>query len=500
MEKDTIAAISTPIGSGGIGIIKISGKSSLSIANSIFKPSSNKSLNISTTSVPQKPMHALFFKDSLVNELATNTTPFDRVFNFGCLGEIQSHRLYHGNIINPDNKKPVDEVLLSVMKAPHSYTKEDVVEINVHSGLIVLRTILDLVLSNGARLAEPGEFTKRAFLNGRIDLTQAEAVIDLINAKSTRALEIANTQSTGGLRVYIQDIIKALTGILVKIDAAIDFPEDVGVLDTKTVISTLESDVINTLKNLIAGYEQGHVLRDGLRLVIIGRPNVGKSSLMNKLLKKEHSIVTSVPGTTRDVLEESLMISGIHTIITDTAGLHDSNDPVEMIGMKKTREKIEGADVILFMVDAVTPFIKEDYEIYKILKERPVILVINKIDKVSNEFDIKTKDEFEMLPVARISALYNTGIDPLKETIKKIFENITNYYSGDIIPNIRQKRALEKSLESVQLFIHGLHAGVPFELVYIDLKDAIESLKEVLGLNIKEDLLDQIFNQFCIGK
>ncbi|MFH1974753.1 MAG: tRNA uridine-5-carboxymethylaminomethyl(34) synthesis GTPase MnmE [Pseudomonadota bacterium] len=499
MENDTIAAVATPIGSGGIGIIKISGKNALSIATSIFKRSSNRSRNIST-SESKKRAHSPLASEVLASEFATGPIPFSHSFLPACGEELQSHRLYHGNIINPENEKPIDEVLLSLMKAPHSYTKEDVVEINVHSGLVVLRTILDLVLSKGARLAEPGEFTKRAFLNGRIDLTQAEAVIDLINAKSGKALEIANAQAGGDLRVYIQDIIKALTDILIKIDAAIDFPEDVGIVDSKTAICTIERDILTTLKKLITDYDEGHVLREGLRVVIAGRPNVGKSSLMNQLLKKEHAIVTPVPGTTRDILEETLILSGIQTIITDTAGLHDSDDPVEMIGMKKTREKIEGSDIILFMIDAVTPFIKTDYEIYEIIKEKLVILVINKIDLVSDAFDIKTNDELKMLPVARISALYNIGIDSLKKTIKNIFINKTNNISIDIIPNIRQKMALEKSIDSVELFVNGLQSGLPFELVSIDLKDAIESLKEVLGLKIKDDILDQIFSRFCIGK
>ncbi len=499
MENDTIAAISTPIGFGGIGIIKISGKKALSIATSIFKRSSNKSRKISTSVSKQLPNSPLLTA-GLANELETESIPFGRNFHPACGGELQSHRLYHGNIINPENAKTIDEVLLSVMKAPHSYTKEDVVEINVHSGIVVLKTILDLVLSKGARLAEPGEFTKRAFLNGRIDLTQAEAVIDLINAKSGKALEIANAKAGGDLRFYIQDIIKALTEILIKIDAAIDFPEDVEILDLTTAIYTVERDIIQALKKLIADYDEGHILREGLRVVIAGRPNVGKSSLMNQLLKKDHAIVTSVPGTTRDILEETLIVSGIHTIITDTAGLHDSDDPVEMIGMKKTREKIKEADVILFMVDAVTAFKKTDYEIYESIKEIPAILVINKIDLVSEDCDIKINDEIKMLPVARISALYNIGIDSLKEKIKNIFKNKTNHYSFDIIPNMRQKIALDKSIYSVELFVNGLQSGLPFEIVSIDLKDAIESLKEVLGLKIKEDILDQIFSRFCIGK
>jgi len=499
MENDTIAAISTPIGSGGIGIIKMSGKNALSIATSIFKRSSNRIRNIST-SVPKQRAHFPLPSEGVTGELEKDSISLGHTFHKACGQELQSHLLYHGNIINPDNEKQIDEVLLSVMKAPHSYTKEDVVEINVHSGLVVLRTILDLVLSKGARLAKPGEFTKRAFLNGRIDLTQAEAVIDLINAKSRKALEIANAQAEGNLRFYIQDIIKALTDILIKIDAAIDFPEDVEIVDLKTVICTIERNIIQTLKKLVAGYDDGHVLREGLRIVIAGSPNVGKSSLMNQLLKKEHAIVTSFPGTTRDILEENLIVSGIHAVITDTAGLHDSDDPVEMIGMKKTREKIKEADIILFMIDAVTPFIKTDYEIYESIKGRPLILVINKIDLVSKDFEVKTTDELKMLPVARISALYNTGIDYLKEQIKNIFINKTGHYSSDIIPNIRQKMALEKSINSVELFVNGLKSGLSFEIVSIDLRDAIESLREVIGLKIKDDILDQIFSRFCIGK
>lgn len=499
MENDTIVAISTPIGSGGIGIIKISGKNALSIATSIFKRSSHRIRN-TETSVPKQRAHSPLPIEGLASELEKDSISSGLTFCTACDEELQSHLLYHGNIINPENEKPIDEVLLSVMKAPHSYTREDVVEINVHSGLVVLRTIIDLVLSKGARLAEPGEFTKRAFLNGRIDLTQAEAVIDLINAKSSKALEIANSQAGGELRFYMQNIIKTLTEILVKIDAAIDFPDDVEILDINTAICTIERDIIKTLKKLIADYDEGHVLREGLRVVIAGRPNVGKSSLMNQLLKKEHAIVTSFPGTTRDILEETLIISGIHTIITDTAGLHDSDDPVEMIGMKKTREKIKDADIILFMVDAVTPFIKADYDIYESIKGRPLILVINKIDLVSENCEIKTIDELKMLPVARISALYNIGMDSLKEKIKNIFKNKTSFYSSNVIPNVRQKKALEKSIDSVELFVNGLQSGLSFEVVSIDLKDAIESLREVIGLKIKDDILDQIFGQFCIGK
>ncbi len=476
MVNDTIAAIATPAGNGGIGIIKISGKNAISIATSIFKRSSEKVRNTSTD-VPTQHKYSVLIAE-----------------------EIKSHRLYYGYIIDPKNEKPIDEVLMSVMKAPHSYTKEDIVEINVHSGRVILRTILDLVLSNGARLADPGEFTKRAFLNGRIDLTQAEAVMDLINAKNRKALEVANVQAGGELYLYIQKIIKALTDILVEIEASIDFPDEIGSLDLKTMNYTIGKEIIQTLKSLIEGYDQGHVLREGLKVVIVGRPNVGKSSLMNQLLKKDHAIVTSVPGTTRDILEETLIVSGIHTIITDTAGLCESNDPVETIGIKKTREKIKEADLVLFMVDAVAPFIKSDFEIYENIKGKSVILVINKIDLSSEDNGVETTDEFKMLPVVKISALYNIGINSLKEMIKEIFNKKTDYYSNDIIPNIRQKIALENSIKSIYMFLNGLQSGLPLEMISIDLKEAIEFLKEAVGLKINEDVLDHIFSRFCIGK
>jgi tRNA modification GTPase len=501
MEYDTIAAIATPAGSGGIGIIKISGINAISIATSIFKRSSKRTPHFFGSNEHHQSLEFPLYTEKYT-DLSERRAPVssDRVLKFDNGETIQSHRLYHGKVINPKNKKPVDDVLLSVMISPDSYTREDVVEINAHSGPLVLRTIMDIVLSEGARLAETGEFTKRAFLNGRIDLTQAEAVIDLINAKSQKALQIANVQADGEMRLYLQNIINLLTDILVKIEAAIDFPEEAEILDLKDNICAIENDIIKKLKELVADYENGHVLRDGLRIVITGRPNVGKSSLMNRLLKKDHAIVTSVPGTTRDVLEETLIVSGIHTIITDTAGLHDSDDPVEIIGIKKARDKIKKADIVLFMVDAQSPFIKTDYEIYESIKDKDVIVVINKIDLVSEDFSTAEIYGLEKLPVVKISARYNIGIDSLKEMINNIFKNKTDLYSGEIIPNLRQKTALDNSIKSVYSFINGLQSGLPFDILCIDLKDSIDYLKDVIGLNIKEDILDHIFSRFCVGK
>ncbi|RPH48742.1 MAG: tRNA uridine-5-carboxymethylaminomethyl(34) synthesis GTPase MnmE [Desulfobacteraceae bacterium] len=467
MENDTIAAISTPIGSGGIGIIKISGKKALPIVSSIFRRSSAR-------------------------DRCNRTIPSNIIK--------ESHKLYHGYIYDPDNGKTLDEVLVSVMLSPHSYTREDVVEINVHSGIVVLRTVLDLIIRNGARLALPGEFTKRAFINGRMDLTQAEAVIDIINVKSRKALEILNTQAAGTLGLCVESILRILNGILVKIEAAIDFPEDVDALNHDSEAEIIENKVIGKLNELIAGYEEGHLFREGIRIAIAGRPNVGKSSLMNRLLKVERSIVTSIPGTTRDAIEETLIISGIPTIISDTAGLHDTTDPVETLGIKKTRELIKNADIILFMTDAFSPLSEADIRIYETIKDKQVVIVINKIDLIPANRDILIGDDFKRLLCVKISALHDIGIEFLKEKIKEIFLDKIDYNSIAIVPNMRQKIAVEKALEKIVLVIRGLKSGFPYEMISIDLGEAIDYLNEVIGKNVKTDILDKIFSQFCIGK
>lgn len=471
MECDTIAAIATPIGSGGIGIIKISGKDACSIAASIFQRSCDPP-----------------------DELQDRKPPL--------FSSLTSHRLYHGHIVDRANGKVLDEVLVSKMVAPRTYTREDVVEINSHSGHVVLGSILDLVLKSGARLAEPGEFTKRAYLNGRIDLTQAEAVIDIINSRTEKSLEIATSQLKGGLKSTIESIRGILLDILTEAEAAIDFPEDVGeIINAEEVIEVLEKRVVEDLKKLVDQYENERFLRDGLKMAVIGRPNVGKSSLMNRLIQEDRVIVTPIPGTTRDLIEETLNIHGIPVVIADTAGLHDTDDPVEIIGIEKTQKYINGSDLILFMMDASDPLTGEDIKIYETVKHKRMIMVINKIDLVEDGFELAIPDTWGKIPSAKISALYGRGLTTLKELIAKL---ATGEYRLEvrnrIVPNLRHKIALEKSLQLVVAAAKEIRNGTPFELITIDIQETIDSLGEIIGVSAREDVIDQIFSRFCIGK
>jgi tRNA modification GTPase len=472
MEYDTIAAIATPIGSGGIGIIKISGKDAFLIAETIFKRS-----------------HAS----------KGDGRPEGDVRSFS----LKSHRIYHGHIVNPDTGKMLDEVLLSAMKAPMTYTREDIIEINTHSGYIVMGSILDLVLQKGARLADPGEFTKRAYLSGRIDLTQAEAVIDIITSRTEKSLEIATSQIRGDLKNRIESMRHSLMDILTQVEAAIDFPEDVGdVIDVKSMHQILDKAVIDELSGLVAQYEHAHFLRDGLKMIVVGRPNVGKSSLMNRLIQDDRVIVTSIPGTTRDLIEETLSIRGIPVIIADSAGLHETKDPVEVIGIGKTKEYIHASDLILFMIDASDPFTIEDQEIYKtIIGDKRIILVINKIDLVGYNFNFEIPQTWERIPNVKISALYGNGLSSLKDLIAKLaIGDHQPEVQNRIIPNLRHKIALEKSLEFVVSASEELCKGTSYELIAIDIKETLDKLGEIIGAVAKEDVIDQIFSRFCIGK
>jgi len=283
-------------------------------------------------------------------------------------------------------------------------------------------------------------------------------------------------------------------------EAAIDFPEEVEFLDPFKEAAIIENEIISKLNELITGYDEGHVFREGVRIAIAGRPNVGKSSLLNRLLKTERAIVTSVPGTTRDAIEETLVIAGVPAVISDTAGLHETTDPVETLGIKKTRELIQGADIILFMTDAVSPFNESDRRIYESIKDKQVVLVINKIDLVQENREILLDDDLKRLPCVKISALYDIGIDSLKEKVKNMLINKFDYDTVAIVPNLRQKIAVEKALENVFSVLKGLKSGLPYEMISIDLGEAVDSLNEVIGKNIKADILDQIFSRFCIGK
>ncbi|MBW2569363.1 MAG: tRNA uridine-5-carboxymethylaminomethyl(34) synthesis GTPase MnmE [Deltaproteobacteria bacterium] len=468
MKSSTIAAIATPIGCGGVGIIKISGPNALSIAAHIFR----------------KPG----FKQEKL----------DVVNNFS----FKTHRLYYGHIVDPENGRVLDEVVLAVMKAPGSYTREDVVEIQAHSGYAVLSAILLLVLKQGVRPAEPGEFTKRAYINGRIDLTQAEAVVDIINAKTDQALEIATSQIKGDMKIMVEAIRDVLVNIMTRVNAAIDFSDDVGkTVDVDSAIEVLQSEVVARLKELIEQYDNAHVLRDGVNLVIVGRPNVGKSSLMNSLIKKDRAIVTCVPGTTRDLIEESLNVRGIPVVITDTAGLHKTDDPVEVIGIKKAYEHTSGCDLVLFMVDASCSLTSEDIAIFEKINNKKTILVINKSDLVGEKFAMDIPSDWVGVPHVTISARYKHGIETLKDLVAKIVLSEQGVDIADkIIPNLRHKIALDRSLESVSSAVEGFQADVPFELIAIDIQGSIDSLGEITGVAAKEEILDKIFSRFCIGK
>ena len=471
MDTDTIAAVATPVGSGGIGIIKISGPGALKIAESVFQKSATSS----------------------EASLAAGPPSFTA---------LQSHRLYHGHIVDTAKERVLDEVLLAAMLAPHTYTKEDVVEINTHSGHIVLAAVLELVLKKGARLAAPGEFTKRAYLNGRIDLTQAEAVIDIITSRTDKSLAIAASQIKGDLKARVESIRDVLFDILTETEALIDFPEDVGdIVDLGSAVSALQDKVVAPLQKLIQQYENAHVFRDGLKMAVVGKPNVGKSSLLNRLIQNDRAIVTPFPGTTRDLIEETLNIHGIPVIIADTAGLHETDDPVEVIGIQKTQEYISGSDLILFMVDASELLTSEDHKIYEAITDKRQILVVNKTDLVQEGHELYLPETWQQTPRVKISALYGQGLDALKHLIAKVSIGEYQLETGHtIIPNLRHKFALERSLQLTISAAEEIQKQTPFELIAIDVQEALDSLGEIIGLTTREDVIDQIFSRFCIGK
>ena len=475
MDNSTIAAIATPGGRGGIGIIKLSGPKAVMIAAAVFSCAEKQPLSSPGKFVaPEDPSGNGF----------------------------QSHRLNYGHIVDPASGRIVDEVLLSVMKAPRSYTREDVIEINAHGGQVALNTILELVLKHGARLAEPGEFTQRAFLNGRIDLTQAEAVIDIINARTDKSLQVASAQVDGKLRSSVEQIREYLIEFLIRTEAAIDFPDDVeDIAQPQRAVSEIEARIINPLRTLIRHHAEGKVLRDGLKVAVAGRPNVGKSSLLNCLVQKERAIVTSWPGTTRDIVEETLNIQGFPIILSDTAGLHDTQDPIETLGIEKTVENIDGADLVLFMVEAHRPLTVDDTNIFERIRSKPFIIVLNKIDLVNGDNLVKSPATWGEMACVHTSALYDRGIDRLKDQIiATAFGKEPIDLDAAIVPNMRQKLLMEDSLEAAENINRALDNGTPMELVAIHLQEAIDSLGQILGTNVKVDVLDQIFSRFCIGK
>jgi len=467
----TIVAISTPPGHGGIGIIKISGPDAVSVALSVFAPPKSKNQ-----------------QSGLGDTVSPAFTP-------------KSRHLYYGHIVEKISGRVIDEVLFVVMRGPASYTGEDVVEIHSHAGPVVLQSILKLLLEHGVCLAEPGEFTRRAFLNGRIDLTQAEAVIDVITARSEKAMEMAAAQVAGDLHRKICSIRAILLEILSSVEAAIDFPDEVGdAIDGHRLAERLDDSLIEEVARLITRSENRAFLREGLKIVIMGGPNVGKSSLMNCLVGKERSIVSDIPGTTRDFIEDTFLSGGVPIVLTDTAGIHEADDPVERMGIEKSWSSIAEADLILFMVDAGRPVSEYDREIISRLAGKKIILVVNKTDLPESKQRFEMPDEWRILKSFGISALYNRGIDALKQLLVETAVASTADPEDKIVPNLRHKQCLEKSLRSLKLAREGFAQSLPLELISIDLKTALDALLEITGERLKPDLLDQIFSRFCIGK
>jgi tRNA modification GTPase len=468
MNSDTIAAIATPVGSSGIGIVRISGPDAKEISKRIFLPHH---------SVSRKDKEE-FFKG------------------------IQSHHLYYGYIYDPNRSGIIDEVLMVLMKTPHSYTREDVIEIQSHSGSVILSKILQLSLKSGARLAEPGEFTKRAFLNGRIDLSQAEAIADMISAKTEDSLKLAATHLTGLFRDKISGFINQLTEFEVVLEAGIEFPDDINDdLDYEKTVEEVENKVLNPIGSLIQQYDDGHVLRDGIRLDIVGRPNVGKSSLLNAMIKRDKAIVTDLPGTTRDLIEDYTSIDGIPVVLTDTAGLHNTDDPVEIIGIQKTKENIQKSDLVLWVVDGGCGIIEEDHLVYEQMTNMNILLVINKLDLVNRGTAVHIPSEYRHMGRASVSAKFGDGLLDLKKAIKKQCLNEVQISPGrSLVPNFRQKTALEGAYCFLSQAVQGLREKQTEELIVADLAAAKKELEMITGDHISGDILDDIFGKFCIGK
>jgi tRNA modification GTPase len=455
--KDTIAAISTPIGEGGIGIVRISGGAAEEIAGNIFSGTGKQS------------------------------------------GGMQSHRFYYGEIIDPESGDVLDEAMVVIMRSPRSYTREDVVEIQCHGGYLLVRKVLELVIRCGARCAEPGEFTRRAFLNGRIDLLQAEAVIEVIRGKTETALALAQHQREGHLSKRISRIKEGILTSLAFIEAYLDFPEDDIELPDCRQIETSIRESLARIEELLDGFSEGKVLREGVSVLIAGKPNVGKSSLLNTLLREKRAIVTSVPGTTRDIIEEVVNIKGLPVKLLDTAGIRDSEDEIEMEGMRLTLEKIPLADLILFVVDASRPFDNEDMLIKEAVCGHPFLLVLNKSDL---PVEAVVPDELGSAGAISISARSGEGIERLREAIFSLFIRSGARDGRDFtaLSQVRHRDALERARCRLESFLQSFPAETAIEFVALELRDALHALGEVTGETTPDDILDQIFSRFCIGK
>lgn len=455
---DTIAAIATAPGEGGIGILRISGPKSLQVAEEIFRSMSGKKIS-----------------------------------------EYNTRSLIYGNIVN--NEDVIDEVLLAYMKGPNSYTAEDVIEINCHGGFISVKKILELILSKDVRIAEAGEFTKRAFLNGRIDLSQAEAIIDVIKAKTDTAHQVAQSQLEGSLSNKIKELRSRITEVLAHLEVAIDFSEeDIEEITYQTLKEKAEEIKVE-IKKLYDTAESGKILRDGLKTVIVGKPNVGKSSLLNSILGENRAIVTDIPGTTRDVIEEFVNIKGIPLKIVDTAGIRETEDVVEKIGVEKSKESFNSADLVIMVLDSSRNLSDEDIEILENLENKKTIVILNKAD-LETKIDEKILNKYVSEEnIIRTSALKNKGIESLYDKIENmVYGGSVKNTSNLVITNSRHKDALLKSYESINDAIDAIDSLLPYDFIEVDFKNIWDYLGYINGDTVKEDLLDTIFSNFCIGK
>ncbi len=461
--NDTIAAISTPPGAGGIGVIRMSGLQAFAVLQQIFKP-------------------------------------HDTSCSF------RSHQLYYGHILASGisgQKKIVDEVLAVYMRAPSTYTREDVVEIHGHGNFLVLQSILELLLLHyPVRLADPGEFTKRAFLNGRIDLTRAEAVIDLLSARTRKGIEMAQGQLSGRLYDQVDAIRQALMHMRAIVEVAIDFPdEDHEIINHGELTLQLEVSVRAPLAVLLRNADQGKIFREGITVVIAGLPNVGKSSLLNTLLQEERALVTAIPGTTRDTIEEYVDIEGVPVRIVDTAGIRDNAEEVEELGIQRAKQQIQQADLVLFMIDLTKGIRAADHELFHSIQHKPVILVANKMDQLPQGLPDLTEFGNHALAQVLISAKKQQGITELKQAIfKAVVGNREQWEEDGCAPNLRHKDALTRAYTASNQALDGLQTGTTSDLLAIDLQECLAELDAIVGITTTEDILDLIFQQFCLGK
>jgi len=456
-EYDTIAAISTPPGEGAISIVRLSGDQAVPVAKKIFKG-----------------------RD---------------------LAKVDSHTINYGHIIDPNDGSLVDEVMVSVMRAPKTFTREDVIEINTHGGIVATNRVLQLLLGSGARMAEPGEFTKRAFLNGRIDLTQAESVMDLIRAKTDKAMQVAVNQLDGNLHHLISNLRQEILDSLAQVEVNIDYPEyDTDQMTTKLLLEKART-VSSSIDGLLKTANSGEILQHGLATAIVGKPNVGKSSLLNRLLDEDKAIVTDVAGTTRDVVEQYINIDGVPLKLIDTAGIRDTDDKVEKIGVERSRAALKDADLVIVVLDASRELVEDDIELLDATNDKRRIVIFNKNDLMpvitpNSVVQLKADDI-----ILKTSAIKNAGIETIKQTISKIFNSgIEDNSSNVIITSTRQAGLLRKAKNSLNDVISGIEAGMPIDLVQIDMTACWDTLGEITGESYQDELITQLFSQFCLGK